>query len=237
MTSAAEARIFRISVGVHLALILILCAGAMVRGCRSSPRRETTMFVSIQDLSVTPEVVDATPEPVAPIPPPPKPDIPEPPKTPVKPKPKPVQVSTVRVTRTQAPAPKPRPSPKPPTEEELRAALSKGPPLGPVGPSAETSGFPFGWYFSLVRQAMYEAWDQPGGLAASSGLRVIAELRVSRDGTILRREIIRPSGHALMDESVRKAIHSVSKLPALPDGYSGTTRDIQIAFELTEGGF
>ena len=117
------------------------------------------------------------------------------------------------------------------TPEQIRDRLSCGLSAGPSAPARDE--FPFGWYFSLVKQTMYEAWVQPSGLSASSGLTVQVLIRVERDGTITRRQMVKPSGHPLMDESVMRAVESVRKLRPLPEQYRGAYRDITIEFELT----
>ena len=243
MTSGSETRTFWTSAGVHAGLIAILLAGSLVRGCLPRPHpHELVTYVAIQEPMPVLQDIPVPPDPTPPDPEPPPPDppkdIPDPPKDPPKlPKPPPkqpkVQVSTNLVRRTP---PQPRPPstpPKPVSAAQLQAMLAGGKPLGPVGPAGPVSDFPFAWYFALVRKAMYDAWDQPGGLSASAGLRVIVEVRVARDGSILKREILQRSGHPLMDSSVEQAVQRVPRLPPLPEDYRGKTRDIQIAFELT----
>lgn len=241
MRTATADRTMLGSAATHAALLVAIIASSMLRGCFFSQRpRELVTFIALQDPA--PPMADLQmpplpdpPKPEDPKPPEPEPpkDIPEPPKDPPKPKPPKIEVSKVKVRKPVQPPPTPKA--KPPTAEELRKMLASGKPLGPPGPVGPVSDFPFDWYFALVRKAMYDAWEQPGGLSASSGLKVIVEVRVARDGTVLKRDVIRTSGHALMDESVNRALQAVRQLPALPAEYRGSTRDIQIAFELTGG--
>lgn len=93
---------------------------------------------------------------------------------------------------------------------------------------------PLGWYYSMVRAAMYEAWQQPSSLAGKKGLMSSVLIRVQRDGTITRRSLDQSSGNALMDSSVMKAVESVQQLQALPPGFGGDYKEITIYFELTE---
>ena len=199
----------------------------------------------------TPPVVKP-PEDVAPPPEPPKDDnIPEPVKpkpTPkIKPKPKPapqVKVPTPPKTNqvVKAKSNKPRLS-----QDQIRALLSgtvKG-----VGSTHTSSGrrgsggvgfggggggsdSPVAWYYAMVRQIMYEAWQQPSGLANSGNPTTTVTIRVQRDGTISTWDITRPSGNSLMDDSVRKAVQSVRRLRPLPPQFIGPSQDITIQFEL-----
>jgi len=93
---------------------------------------------------------------------------------------------------------------------------------------------PLGWYYSMVRAAMYEAWQQPSALAGTHGLLSRVLIRVQRDGQITRRTLVQPSGNALMDNSVMTAVESVQQLQALPPGFGGAYKEITIDFELTE---
>lgn len=239
MKTATADRTLLGSAATHATILVAIVSASLLRGCLLPHKpRELVTFIALQEPA--PQIADLQmpplpepPKPEDPKPPEPEPprDIPEPPKDPPKPKPPKVVVSTNRIVRPKPQPPKPQA--KPPTAEELRRMLASGKPLGPPGPVGPVSDFPFDWYFALVRKAMYDAWEQPGGLSASAGLKVIVEVRVARDGTVLKRDVIRPSGHPLMDESVNRAVQAVSRLPALPAEYRGGTRDIQIAFELT----
>lgn len=147
--------------------------------------------------------------------------------------------------KKQKAAPEPKSKPRPAlSESEIRKMLGEGvvssdtsPRPGPAtGPGTATGGVyhPYAWYLNEVRDVMYNAWQQPGALANIRGLIVTAEVRVQRDGLITARKITAPSGNALMDESVQRALEGVSRLPPLPPGFGGFYKDITIDFELTD---
>lgn len=91
-------------------------------------------------------------------------------------------------------------------------------------------------YYNHVHEMMYRVWNQPTSLSASIGMSAEMLIRVQRDGTIIKREMVRLSGNSLMDDSVMKAVQSVSKLKPLPPQCPGSSKDIRILFELTRGG-
>lgn len=93
---------------------------------------------------------------------------------------------------------------------------------------------PLAWYYSGVRATMYEAWQQPSALAGKQGLVSRVLIRVQRDGRIIRRSLVQPSGNALMDTSVMNAVKSVQRLQKLPPGFGGAYKEITIDFELTK---
>ncbi|MFH0908891.1 MAG: energy transducer TonB [bacterium] len=146
-----------------------------------------------------------------------------------------IAVSTTRVTRAKSQASSK--SKKPPlTQAEIRKLLASGIPLGNGGgPGTGSAGgevSALSWYYALVEATMYEVWEQPSGLS-SAGPPPQVRIRVQRDGTITSRELVRRSGNSLMDDSVMKAVNSISRLKALPSEVDGSYKDITITFELT----
>jgi len=94
------------------------------------------------------------------------------------------------------------------------------------------SDSPVAWYYAMVKQIMYEAWQQPSGLANAGNPTASVTIRVKRDGTISDWQMLRPSGNALMDDSVKRAVQAVKRLKPLPPQFIGPSQDITIQFEL-----
>ena len=217
----------KVSTIIHAAIILGVIIAPLVTTWILRRQREKLIVI---DLTLAlPDIPAAmaeaaTAEP-APPPEPPR-DIPEE----IKPKPK-VQKSTKRVTRTE-----PKPDQPKLTAEEIRKLLAAGAKIGDRT-SIATSEFPEAWYYALVKQVMYDAWNQPGGAAVPAGLKTLVTIRVERDGSIIRRTLAQSSGNSLMDDSVMKAVQSVSKLRALPPQWTGSYKDIDIIFDLSAGAF
>ncbi len=238
MTPSAEkdtARAFRISLYAHTAALGAIAVVSVTRGCaRPAKPREIVTYIDVATAihQSSPAIPDLRAPPREPDPPrPPREisrDLPSSrPREIVAPR-QPTEPSRPRQERP--PVHQPMPARPVLTPDQIREQLARGFPERDPKPRDD---FPFGWYFALVKQTLYEAWTQPSGLTASSGLSVQVRIRVERDGTISRREIIRPSGNAAMDESVRRAIDAVRRLRPLPDAYRGAYRDITIEFELT----
>lgn len=93
---------------------------------------------------------------------------------------------------------------------------------------------PYALYLSQIRAIMYEAWQQPSSLIGKKGLVTTVEIRVQRDGTLAGKKIIKPAGNAQMDDSVLRALETVTRLPELPPGFGGLYKDLTVDFELTE---
>lgn len=211
----------KVSTIVHAVVILGVIIAPLVANWLL--RRQRKNYIVIDLTLALPDIpADAVAAAAEPKPPEPPRDIPED----LKPKPK-VQKSAKRVTR-------PEPKPKL-TQEEIRRLLAAGAKIGDRA-SAATDEFPEAWYYALVKQAMYDAWNQPSGPAVPAGLRTIVVIRVERSGTVTRRTLAQTSGNARMDDSVMKAVQSVSKLRPLPSQWPGAHKDIDITFDLSAGG-
>jgi TonB family protein len=93
----------------------------------------------------------------------------------------------------------------------------------------------FGWYGSMLHDRFYSEWVQPGNVpAASGGNSVLVRLRIEKDGRVSSFDIVRPSGNAEIDESVRAAAKRVTQVDPLPTGLgSGEHYDVKIKFELS----
>jgi outer membrane biosynthesis protein TonB len=149
-----------------------------------------------------------------------------------------IKLSTNKVIRAEVKTAA-KPPAKAPSRAEIEKMLSSGiagtgggggtPGLGGTGTGPLTE---MDEYFVYVFNIMYEAWNQPSDLAGSR-ISSSVRIRVQRDGTIAARDMVRPSGNAVMDDSVMKAVRGVPHLRRLPASFSGSYKDITIDFQLT----
>lgn len=216
---------------VHVVLILGLFLYSEVRRWiqRRAPR-ETATFVALHTPSAPAPPAAAAPEPLPepPAPPPPAPTPPPPAPTPT-PRPQ-VQRSTERVRRDPTPTPAPAPTLSP---EEIRQRLEQSLPDTRPSPPQNTAPDARARYYALIQETLYRAWAQPTTIIP--GQTATARIRVQRNGTIIQREIVRSSGHSVMDQSIERAMNQVQRLPPLPDALTGAHHDFTITFELTGG--
>lgn len=207
-----------ISAAIHAAIILALLAASIYSFQRNKPKFPDPLVVTMVDLPP-----DST-KPAAPPPPkPPKKTIPDPPEKNIPPKKqsKPPEKKTVS---------KPPDRPKL-TQRDLERLLKDA-----LAPSTQQIAQPdeWQWYYRLIYQALYDAWQQPGVLSRSAGLTTTVLIRVQRDGVISQRSLLRSSGNAIMDQSVMEALRSVTKLQPLPAAWGGIFKDISVDFLLTD---
>jgi TonB family protein len=85
-------------------------------------------------------------------------------------------------------------------------------------------------YADLLWSRYYQAWQTPEARDVRSPVKV--EIVVSRDGRVISANIVKPSGDAQLDKSVRQALDRVSKLPPFPEGAKDPQRTFRINFEL-----
>lgn len=237
MRQATFSRALFRSTAFHGVAILAMFLVTLLQSCASRPPARTVFtFVDVNAGNPAPPAPPAPPVPPAPdVRPPdvPDDDIPDA-ATPRRP-PRKIVISTNLVRRVATDQP-PRPMPpKPVSAADIKNTLAGVAQVTPVGGPVGGGGGAgiYDPYLASVKQAMYAAWVQPGGLSASAGLVVQVNIRVLRDGTLVRKSIARRSGNPTMDESVQRALDSVERLRPLPSEWRGSQRDIGIAFELT----
>ncbi|MCB1068703.1 MAG: TonB C-terminal domain-containing protein, partial [Kiritimatiellae bacterium] len=135
---------------------------------------------------------------------------------------------TNKIVRREAP--KPPPQAPALTAEQIRQQLLQGlPGTTPTTPSSANASV-LGSYLAVVQNALYAAWQKPGGVA---GRRVTVQIRIARDGSMIQRKLVGSSGDATLDESVMTALQSVRKFSAIPASYTDPFLDVTIHFEST----
>lgn len=201
----------------------------------------------------TPTPKPATPKPETPKPATPKPT---PKKTTPKPTPKPsTPKSTPRKSTAATPkakssssAEKPKSTPAGGKTEGSSAARSGAAATGGNGPGTGNGKGPgkagsgsgaseFGWYFAMIHDRFHNRWEQPTSIIrGAQDFVTTLKLRISKDGTILGREIVRSSGDTIMDQSVMAAAEHVQQIDPLPAGLGdGSVFEVNVAFKLDQG--
>ena len=118
----------------------------------------------------------------------------------------------------------------------LQTGSGKGTTMGSGGARAggSANAGQFAWYGSMLHDRFYSEWVQPTNVATSGAKSsVLVKLRIERDGKISSFEIVRPSGNAELDDSVKALTNRVSRVEPVPDGLGkGDHYDVKINFEL-----
>jgi TonB family protein len=100
--------------------------------------------------------------------------------------------------------------------------------------SGAGSSSEFGWYGNMLHDRFYSEWVQPTTVV-ETGVKfaVRVRIRIEKDGSVSKFEIVRPSGNVVVDESVQAISKRVTQVDALPAGLGKSGHyDVTINFEL-----
>ncbi|HEY3856069.1 MAG TPA: energy transducer TonB [Verrucomicrobiae bacterium] len=98
-------------------------------------------------------------------------------------------------------------------------------------PGISGGGEVFANYRDLVGNYYRQAWIQPDNGVAGSTVPE-AKITVARDGTIIKAELVTPSGERALDKSVERALKLVTNLPPFPAASHDEQRTFTIRFSL-----
>jgi len=99
-----------------------------------------------------------------------------------------------------------------------------------VGPNS-AFGNQFGAYADLVVQRVTEKW-QTNGLAGLQLPMAVITFDILRDGSVKNAQITQRSGNATLDYSALRAVMDAGPFPPLPSGYSGSSTNVELRFQL-----
>ena len=150
-----------------------------------------------------------------------------------KPKPKPKSDEQEEVgKKSETPAPEEKKivlakneptEPRPPAEKPpaTQTGGGKGTTAGTGGGRAggSVNQSQFGWYGSMLHDRFYSEWAQPTAVSnAGAKNSVLVKLRIEKDGRVSSFEVVRSSGNAELDDSVKALANRVNHVDPLPDG-------------------
>jgi len=126
-------------------------------------------------------------------------------------------------------------SDKPVEKAKGTQASGKSSGTGSEGTGSGASGSSeFGWYGNMLHDRFYSEWVQPTTVV-ETGVKfaVRVRIRIEKDGSVSKFEIVRPSGNVVVDESVQAISKRVTQVDALPAGLGKSGHyDVTINFEL-----
>ncbi len=101
--------------------------------------------------------------------------------------------------------------------------------MGSVGENT-TLGDRFGYYKNLMLRQIGSKWNT-GGMA-NDGRKVLLTFSILRDGSIESVKVAQPSGNYALDTSAQRALMEASPLPQLPDGYTQSSAQVELWFQV-----
>ncbi len=85
-------------------------------------------------------------------------------------------------------------------------------------------------YQDRVQAQIEAAWILPLSAEQRRDLQATAQFQVTRDGQVMQLKLVKPSGNALFDASLLRAIRRASPLPAFPDDYPIDILEVEMRF-------
>ena len=128
---------------------------------------------------------------------------------------------------------------EPPIDQEIpRLEAETGAPAGAkVTGRFATDGIIMEIYKADIKDWVCSNWSYPVALLGPNSERLLStvvELKVEKNGTILRTVVTQSSGNEGFDQSVLKALKRSDPLPPFPEGYRKTHEEIEINFNLSD---
>jgi len=85
-------------------------------------------------------------------------------------------------------------------------------------------------YQQRLRDKIVETWILPLSAEQRRNLQATAQFQVLRNGDVTQLELVQPSGNALFDASLLRAIRRASPLPSLPADYALDSLEVVMRF-------
>ena len=107
----------------------------------------------------------------------------------------------------------------------------------PGGPSGEngtplttdSANFPYPWYITQVREALWNAWTEK--MPSGGSLRCTVRFTVTRGGSIKDVSVERSSGNRLFDNAAESSAHSAAPFAPLPDDFYEDQLTVHVEFK------
>lgn len=225
-----KARFFRYLFIVAIVHVVVIFAILISPGCRDMFRKKPEVVLPVEFLVEVSRPEQAQPETLVSTPTPPKSEPKKEPKAEPKAEPIPkkkkerpkIERSKTKITRHE----KPDPKRKKLTEEEIKKLLDAG-----AKPSDRTS-IPDEdtRCLDIIRRKLHNSWTQPTG--AAFGLSAELRIGLRAAGVVTSRTIVKSSGSAEFDASVRRAGEIVGTITGLTTGFIKRYPTVTIEFRV-----
>lgn len=116
----------------------------------------------------------------------------------------------------------------PKTSANANVAGPAGPSSGEAAVSADMPNFPYPWYVSQIRAALWNQWSakMPGG-----GAEATVEFSILKDGSAVDVRIESSSGDQEIDYVALGAVQGALPFPPLPNGFSQQFLKVHVHFK------
>lgn len=98
--------------------------------------------------------------------------------------------------------------------------------------TADFSNFPYPWYITQVREALWNAWMEK--MPGSGGLKCVVKFEILKDGKIKAPSIEKSSGNRLFDYAALSSAENAAPFPPLPDDFFEEKLVVHVEFKTME---
>jgi len=97
---------------------------------------------------------------------------------------------------------------------------------------ADFSNFPYPWYITQVREALWNAWTAK--MPSSGKLRCTVKFNIQHDGSVKAVGVERSSGNRLFDYAAETSVENAAPFPPLPADFYEDSLTVHVEFKTTD---
>ncbi|MDD4004215.1 MAG: TonB family protein [Elusimicrobiaceae bacterium] len=102
----------------------------------------------------------------------------------------------------------------------------------PTGISAQFPNFPYPWYITQVRLALWNEWSSR--MPRSGNISCVIAFFVRRDGTVRKIDVEKSSGNKLFNLAALTSVENSAPLPPLPASYKEQELAVHVEFKIAQ---
>ncbi|MBI4351811.1 MAG: TonB C-terminal domain-containing protein [Elusimicrobia bacterium] len=107
-------------------------------------------------------------------------------------------------------------------------------PTGPAGGNGtpltmDSANFPYPWYITQVREALWTAWTEK--MPSGGSLRCTVRFTINRNGSIRGVSVEKASGNRLFDNAAESSVHAAAPFAPLPDDFYEDRLTVHVEFK------
>lgn len=115
-------------------------------------------------------------------------------------------------------------------DEEKSAAEAQGENGTPL--ITDAANFPYPWYISQVREALWNAWTAK--MPSGGNMRCTVRFTVTRSGAVRGIAVEKSSGNRLFDYAAETSVESAAPFPRLPDDFYEEKLTVHVEFKAVD---
>lgn len=96
----------------------------------------------------------------------------------------------------------------------------------------DAANFPYPWYITQVREALWNAWTER--MPSGGSLRCTVRFTIDRGGSIRGVAVEKPSGNRLFDNAADSSVRAAAPFPPLPDDFFEERLTVHVEFKAAD---